>query len=288
MMISLLIIIPILIISFLTILKLKRRSIPKKTIWILWLQGWEKIPEVDKLNLISWRKHNKGWNIELVSESNLSEYIDLPEYILEKRRDRKIKAYSDIIRLSLLNKYGGIWVDATVLCMQPLDKWIYEAIKPNGFWMYSSTFATEGKSRGPCIWFIISLRKNYIISKWYEEMLNYWKYNDTSEYFLTDKLFIKLLENDEKFLKEWNNVPILWSKEGDGNASMLAGIVFDNVESEKSRKAIENYKEKCPYVLKLSRHKELKEDSLGMYFINESIKGTPKFHKHELNLIKMN
>jgi hypothetical protein len=282
MMIVLLIIIPILIVSFLIVLFINRKTIPEKTIWLLWLQGWGNIPDVVKFNMASWKKHNKDWNIELVSESNLSKYIILPEYILEKRRNKKIKAYSDIIRLSLLNKYGGIWVDATVLCIQPLDKWIYEVIKPNGFWMYSSTFATEGKSRGPCIWFIVSLRKNYIISKWYKEILNYWKYNDDSEYFLTDKLFVQLLETDDKILKEWNSVPILWSKEGYGNSSMLSGMVFDNIDSEKGRKAIENYKEKCPYVLKLSRHKKLREDSIGMYFINESIKGTPKFHKHKL------
>ena len=277
-----LIVASVIIICFLLFLSINNR---KKTIWILWLQGWDKIPEVVRLNLLSWRKYNKDWKIELLSESNLFNYIDLPEYILEKRRQKKIKAYSDIIRLSVLNKYGGIWVDATVLCMQPLSKWIYEVIKPNGFWMYSSTFATNGKQRGPCIWFIVSMRNNYIISKWYNAILEYWKYNDTSEYFLTDKLFVDLLENDNKFLQEWNKVPILWSKEGEGNSSMLAGIVFENVNSEKSKKAIEMYKKKCPYVLKLSRHKELKSDSLGMYFIDQSLNGNTKFYKHKLSYL---
>jgi hypothetical protein len=280
-------IIILIIILFTIIVNVKceyyRKQIPSRTIWILWLQGWENIPKIVELNLLSWKKHNKNWNIELVSEKNLNKYIDLPEYIIEKRKNKKIKAYSDIIRLALLNRYGGVWVDATVLCMHPLDNWIDDVIRPNGFWMYSSTFATKGKSRGPCIWFIISMKPNYIIKKWYNEILKYWKENDTSEYFLTDKLFVDLKDSDTNFENEWNKSPVIWSKEGEGNASMLAGIVFEDIHSDKSKNAILNFKERCPYVVKLSRHKNLTENSLGMYAINESLyNNNLKFYRHEI------
>jgi hypothetical protein len=127
------------------------------------------------------------------------------------------------------------------------------------------------------------MKPNYIIKKWYNEILKYWKENDTSEYFLTDKLFVDLKDSDTNFENEWNKSPVIWSKEGEGNASMLAGIVFEDIHSDKSKNAILNFKERCPYVVKLSRHKNLTENSLGMYAINESLyNNNLKFYRHEI------
>ena len=31
---------------------------------------------------------------------------------------------SDILRISLLHEFGGVWVDATVYCNRPIDEWL--------------------------------------------------------------------------------------------------------------------------------------------------------------------
>ena len=36
-----------------------------------------------------------------------------------------------MIRLELLAEHGGVWADATMLCLRPLDSWIAHAL-PEG------------------------------------------------------------------------------------------------------------------------------------------------------------
>ena len=42
-------------------------------------------------------------------------------------------AESDLLRLYLLNKYGGVWVDSTNLCRRPLDDWLPSAARQGFF-----------------------------------------------------------------------------------------------------------------------------------------------------------
>ena len=39
-------------------------------------------------------------------------------------KDMVIQHKSDMIRAFLLLKFGGIWVDASVLCLKPLSQWL--------------------------------------------------------------------------------------------------------------------------------------------------------------------
>ncbi len=90
-----------------------------KTIWICWLQGMENAPELVNRCVESIYKHfEKDWTIVVITEDNLKSYIELPEYILTKYHAGIITQafFSDLIRLGLLNTYGGTWVDATILC----------------------------------------------------------------------------------------------------------------------------------------------------------------------------
>lgn len=127
-----------------------------KIVWILWFQGWDQAPELVLKVRDSWKYHNPNWEIKELDDNNLMNYIDfnLPE-------DAEYPAKSDIIRLALLKKYGGVWADSTMLCLRPLDTWVYEAIEPSKFWMYHG----RDGGRGPASWFIISYSNSYIISK---------------------------------------------------------------------------------------------------------------------------
>jgi Capsular polysaccharide synthesis protein len=236
----------ILIVAIVAYILIKQRDsgyvspVPGRTIWLLWLQGWDKAPWLVQKVKESWEKLNPDWNVELVDEKNLSNYVIIP-YI------NKIKApaaKSDVIRLSLLEKHGGVWADATLLCMHPLDNWIYEALEPSGFWMYHG----RDKGEGPASWFIISVAKSLLISKWKKACDEYWSSRDVEdEYFWMDTLFKKLRTSDEEFASEWGSVPYLWC-EDKGQSHMLAGKTQAN---DPELKRILN--ETPPYVVKLSK-----------------------------------
>ena len=54
-------------------------------------------------------------------------------------------AESDILRLYLLKKYGGVWVDATNLCRRPLDAWLPSAACEGFFAFFPDLQSPEHK-----------------------------------------------------------------------------------------------------------------------------------------------
>lgn len=51
-----------------------------------------------------------------ITEANLSQYVELPDFVWERYRAGRLSMahLSDLIRVNLLIRYGGTWVDATV------------------------------------------------------------------------------------------------------------------------------------------------------------------------------
>lgn len=95
----------------------------QNNIWVLWLQGEDNMPELAKVCLESIKQNAGDHKVVVLSNSNLDEYIQLPERIMTLYQDGIISNahYSDIIRMALLSRYGGIWIDATILLTSNLD-----------------------------------------------------------------------------------------------------------------------------------------------------------------------
>jgi hypothetical protein len=161
-----------------------RKVFTKKTIWLLWYQGWDHAPWLVQQVRKSWELHNPRWNIVCLDQNNLSQYID-PTRRFNQNFTIKMQAKSDLIRLNLLADYGGVWADATMLCMVSLDRWIYDALQPVGFWMYHG----RDNGAGPASWFIISQRQSYIIQRWREAANKFWQsHRFFYDYFWMDAL----------------------------------------------------------------------------------------------------
>jgi hypothetical protein len=218
-----------------------------KKIFLLWLQGWENARYLQKQVAESWEINNPEWEIHYIDMNNIKNYVDDIDYLFDKNKQITFQAASDIIRLSLLNKYGGVWADATMLCMQPLDNWVFEAVEPGGIWMYHGLGGGLPKEIGPASWFIISKKKDYIISKWKEACDYYWYNNNTAnDYFWMDGLFKRLLFDDEIFKHKWLKVPYIYC-ELDGQSATLATHKIEN-DTPHIKKLLE---EAPPYALKL-------------------------------------
>ena len=89
----------------------------ERTIWQFWWQGADNAPPLVKRCLESVRRHARGWRIVVLDEQNISQYADIPSCIVEKHRRGIISHthFSDCLRVALLRKYGGVWIDATAL-----------------------------------------------------------------------------------------------------------------------------------------------------------------------------
>ncbi len=97
-------------------------------IWQCWLQGEHNAPELVKTCLQSVQKYQPEFKIKLLHEDNVQDFITIPQFILEKYRKGLITPahFSDYIRVALLTKYGGTWLDATVFLTDKIPENIFK------------------------------------------------------------------------------------------------------------------------------------------------------------------
>lgn len=83
-------------------------------IWVFWLQGFKNAPEVVQDCFRSLKQHAGGHPVIALDNDNMWRYVDIPDYVWEKYRNGVITSsfFSDVLRFLLLEKHGGIWVDA--------------------------------------------------------------------------------------------------------------------------------------------------------------------------------
>lgn len=98
-------------------------------IWMCWWQGLENAPALVKACVDSVRRNAAGREVVVVTEDNLCSFVDLPGWMLEKVEAGVASRtnLSDLLRLSLLARYGGIWLDSTFYCCGALDGSMYNA-----------------------------------------------------------------------------------------------------------------------------------------------------------------
>ena len=121
-----------------------------KTIFWCWLQGVKEAPKLYLSNLNSLIMNCKDYNIIIINETNMLDYIKFPNYIIEKYKKGYMTPthFSDLLRLELLIKYGGTWSDASVLVTECTKDYF---AKDLFFFQNRSDFGCVGSS-----WFITS------------------------------------------------------------------------------------------------------------------------------------
>lgn len=103
----------------------------RKYAWSCWWQGMEKAPDLIKACINSQKRFlPKEVELIIVTKDNYRDYVDFPQWLLDKVEDGRVTltTFSDVIRACLLYKYGGIWLDSTILLTEPLslDFWDYD------------------------------------------------------------------------------------------------------------------------------------------------------------------
>lgn len=198
-----------------------------KTIYILWFQGFVQSHEVVKKCIESWKKYNSDWNIILIDNNNLNDYIKLNDYIDFSIKKIDLTALSDIIRICLLQKYGGLWVDATTFCNKSLNDWLPNYIEEGFF-----AFNKPAPDRLLSSWFIYSEQNNYITELWFKSTLQYYKLNNSPHtYFWFHYLFNDLYISDTYFKELWDKVPKL-SANGLGPHYLQEKGMFNMINEE--------------------------------------------------------
>lgn len=153
--------------------------------WVMWWQGEDNMPPLVKAAYRKLRENAGDHRVVLLTNVNISEYIQLPEYIVGKYNKSIITLthLTDIIRFKLLYEYGGFWIDSTIFMEKPLEENIYS------FPVYT---IKHGKGKPLCMglwsaYFWGGAKGNPFFKYVYDLFCEYWKKeNYLIDYFLVD------------------------------------------------------------------------------------------------------
>ena len=190
-------------------------------LWTLWWQGYDQMPPIVKLCYQTQKKYAESKNAKLIllTKDNISEYIDIPQIILQKveKKNITITHFSDIIRIILIEQYGGAWIDSTLL----IDNSRWEThFENNDFFSFhlpaevhipsgTGQVLTECKWTGFMLYSKLPHNPLFVFLK--ESIVDYWeKYDVLVDYFIMNFLIRVLYDNEEHAkdmidLVEYNN-----------------------------------------------------------------------------------
>lgn len=142
-------------------------GVPRR-IWVLWTQGFDQMPPVARACIDSWAAHNPTWDIKVLTSESLCHWADAV-LGLPKAESQPPYRLSELARLNLLARHGGVWVDATCYCTKPLDEWLPDCLA-SGFF----AFARPGRDRLMSSWFLASPPEGYIPRRMWEALDGYY------------------------------------------------------------------------------------------------------------------
>jgi hypothetical protein len=162
------------------IMYMETTRIPKH-IWTFWDQ--EPIPDFIKKCIQTWRDENPEYEITIVSLENLKDYVgeDEADSIMNWKFNNRAQKLSDLVRLSVLSKNGGLWLDASIVAYSSFD-WVVddgaECIMFNIPGLNTKELILES-------WFIACTKENEFVTRWNNDFRAIEKY-DTVETYVDD------------------------------------------------------------------------------------------------------
>lgn len=173
-------------------------------VWICWFQGMENAPELVQKCYESVKRNITNREIVLITSENMGQYVQFPNHIQKKIKAGVIKGahLSDLLRLELLLRYGGTWIDATVFCsgsnipsyMLDSELFMFQCLKPG----------RDGHSTVISNWFITARSNNKLLYLVRGLLYSYWEKNDElDDYFIFHVFFQMCIDH---CTEEWNRV----------------------------------------------------------------------------------
>ncbi len=218
-----------------------------------WMQGYENAPLTIQNGYNSFKKFLPDRDIIFITEDNMSDYVNFPDYIIEKWKKGIISNthFADLLRAELISKYGGIWCDYTAQCIGDFPEYMTD----------SPLFVFNNINRGDetivaSSWYLSACKNNYIITAVRDMLLEYWKRENVAYHYLIYHMFFTMA--CKHFNEEWEKVTF---------ASNINPHIIQWKEATKpfDMKRFNEIKAICP-IQKLSNKMFLPEDITGTFY----------------------
>lgn len=182
-------------------------NIYSNKIWICWFQGREQAPELVQKCIALAEGIFSNREVIVIDDNNFQKYADFPDYIVEKYNNGIITKthLSDLLRVAVLTKFGGLWLDATVLCTA---NEVPDYVNEVPLFVYKEV-CLDRTDTPPIVassWMIYSCKNNDIIKATRDLMYEYWKYEKELKNYFVMHLCFRIAT--DKFSKQWEAVPV--------------------------------------------------------------------------------
>jgi hypothetical protein len=180
--------------------KVNAEEIPK-IIWLYWHDG--DMPVICQQCIKRAERLNPDFKINIVGKENAHSFLPELSSIDLKNSNIPIANYSDLIRLSLLEKYGGFWLDASVILNTSLDYFI-DLIKAQQAELVAFTMPKPGVIAAPIstlaypnteTWFLGATKGSRFITDWKNEFISCLVSPNPVMYYKSDPDYLKYVEN---------------------------------------------------------------------------------------------
>ncbi|WP_430788335.1 capsular polysaccharide synthesis protein [Actinoplanes sp. G11-F43] len=165
-------------------------------IFVYWAQGFATAPPVVRACLAALKATNPS--VHELSLDTIGAYVDVPVDLAAAVGDDHAH-FSDLLRMLLLEKFGGIWVDATCFVSEPLRPHVDRALAKSSVFAFNYT--------GPYLanWFLAGRPDSYVMHLWRAASFLWWeKRAETLDPLLHHHVFEMLHRLDDRFRAEWD------------------------------------------------------------------------------------
>ncbi len=169
------------------------------TINVYWAQGFAAAPPIVQLCHRRLHRHS-GLPVRDLDDTTVDGLVRLPVDI--QARGIAATHRSDLLRLALLARYGGSWLDATCLVTEDPAGPLQDLRRPSGWFAFTkrrSTLAT---------WLMTATPGHYLTRMLREALYCYWREHERlTHYFTLHYLFEALTVLDPEFGRLWQATP---------------------------------------------------------------------------------
>ncbi|MGN0417957.1 capsular polysaccharide synthesis protein [Anaerostipes faecalis] len=173
-------------------------------IWVFWNKGMDDAPDIVKVcyrSLLEFAERE----VILLTDDNIKDYIRMPKSLEIKLKIGvlPLAIYTDLMRMALLEHYGGTWVDSTIYLTENIPSKILDS---EFFVFHNSLGRMENPVLYP-VWFIHASQHNRTIREIRNILFAYWQRNNhVPEYLFSNIVITQVLKQSPQVEK---NMPYL-------------------------------------------------------------------------------
>lgn len=194
-------------------------------IWICWWTGLDTAPVLVKQCVKSIIKFSGNHKVNVIDKTNVSQFITVPEYMYKKQESGNmgVAHLADYIRVCLLEKYGGIWLDATIFCTDTINEdWFDLPVFTLKSEYVESLYISKYQWTTFCLG---GYSDNIFYSFLKDAFVSYWEQEDyIIDYLLFDYLIYIAYENIPAIKKYMDMIPTNTPHRDDLQAAMNARL----------------------------------------------------------------